>query len=85
MLAIGWDQVFLINKADRVVARLSALGHRYGPLLVWPRSSLRVSFEQLLNKQGACVTRGQVQARPEGPIKSSARPTSTSLKRLAKG
>jgi hypothetical protein len=41
MLAIGSDQVFLINKADCVVARLSALARRYGPLLVWPRSSLR--------------------------------------------
>jgi hypothetical protein len=40
LLAIGLNPVFLINKADRVVVR-PALGRRYGPLLVWPRSSLK--------------------------------------------
>ena len=41
LVAIGADQIFLINKADHVVVRPSALGHCYGPLLVWPRSSLK--------------------------------------------
>lgn len=38
---VDLGQLFLINKQERVVVRPSWLGHRYGPLLVWPRSSLQ--------------------------------------------
>src|SRR5262249_11763060 len=44
LLVVGAEpeQLFVINKEERVVIRPSSwFGHRYGPLLVWPRSSLQ--------------------------------------------
>jgi hypothetical protein len=41
LLVVGAEQLFLIDKEERVVVRPSWFGHRYGPLLVWPRSSLQ--------------------------------------------
>ena len=38
---VDLGQLFVINKQERVVVRPSWFGHRYGPLLVWPRSSLQ--------------------------------------------
>jgi hypothetical protein len=41
LLVMGADQALLINTQERVVVRLSMLGRRYGPLVMWPRSSLK--------------------------------------------
>jgi hypothetical protein len=41
LLVLGAEQLFLINTEERVVVRPSWFGHRYGPLVVWPRSSLQ--------------------------------------------
>jgi hypothetical protein len=39
LLVMGAEQVFLINTEEHVVVRLSWFGRRYGPLVMWPRSS----------------------------------------------
>ncbi len=41
LLVMGAEQAFLINTEERVVVRLTSLSRRYGPLVVWPRSSLK--------------------------------------------
>jgi hypothetical protein len=41
LLVMGAEQVFLINTQERVVVRLSWFGRRYGPVVMWPRSSLK--------------------------------------------
>jgi hypothetical protein len=41
LLVLDSEHVFLINKEERVVVRPSWFGHRYGPLLVWPRGSFQ--------------------------------------------
>ena len=40
-LVLGRDVALLINKEERVVLSLSCVGHKWGPIVLWPRDEMR--------------------------------------------